>query len=78
MFGLEEWVRLEWVVVTPQLPSQFGSHSLLIWFRIWVRIFFMISGEKFDRRKERAGMEVLFVSLHFFWCVPTRSDYEFT
>lgn len=38
----------------------------------------MVSGEKFDIGKERLGMEVLFVSLHFFWCVPTKSDYEFT
>lgn len=65
---------LDWVVVILQLPSTFDSHSLLIWFGIWVRILLMVSGEKFDIGKESLGMGVLFVSLHFFWCVPTRLD----
>lgn len=34
----------------------------------------MVFGEKFDIGKETLGMGVLLVSLHFFWCVPTRSD----
>lgn len=38
----------------------------------------MVPGEKYDIGKERLGMRVLFVSLHFFWCVLTRSDYELT